>query len=162
MVNAFNANILELHRANMDIQFILDPYACCGYINKYINKSNRGVSRLLRQAIDEVNAGNFTIQQKLRHIGSKFISSTEISAQEAVYCTLGMHLSECSNAKVYINTNKPTDRVKMLKSRAQLENLSAEPTDVFIKGLIEHYIQRPDSLNSTCLACLNLQKLLVI
>ena len=65
MVNAFNANILELHRANMDIQFILDPYACCAYINNYINKSNSVVSRLLRQAMDEVNAGNITIQQKL-------------------------------------------------------------------------------------------------
>jgi hypothetical protein len=27
-INAYNTDILYLHRANMDIQFILDPYAC--------------------------------------------------------------------------------------------------------------------------------------
>ena len=79
----------------------------------------------------------------------------KFSAQEVVYCTLGMHLSECSKAEVYINVNKPTDKVKMLKSRAHLEKLSAEFTDVFVKELIEHYILRPDSANSTCLAHYN-------
>lgn len=48
-VNAFNPTILALHRANTDIQFILDPYACIGYIVDYINKSNCGMSALLRK-----------------------------------------------------------------------------------------------------------------
>lgn len=63
LLNAYNSDILRLHRANMDIQFILDAYACCSYIINYINKSNRGVSQLLRQAMDEINDGNFTIKQ---------------------------------------------------------------------------------------------------
>jgi len=32
LLNAYNINILGLHRANMDIQFILDAYACYSYI----------------------------------------------------------------------------------------------------------------------------------
>lgn len=39
-VNNYNEELLELHNANMDIQFILDPYACVSYIINYINKSN--------------------------------------------------------------------------------------------------------------------------
>ena len=31
-INGFNADVLELFQANMDIQFILDPYACVHYI----------------------------------------------------------------------------------------------------------------------------------
>ena len=35
--NAFNEEILRRHRANMDLQFVLDPYACVHYIIDYIN-----------------------------------------------------------------------------------------------------------------------------
>ena len=31
-INAYNPMIMSLHRANMDIQFILDPYACSMYV----------------------------------------------------------------------------------------------------------------------------------
>ena len=31
-VNQFNSKILRMHRANIDIQYILDPYAYCAYI----------------------------------------------------------------------------------------------------------------------------------
>jgi len=48
LLNAYNINILGLHREKMDIKFILDGYACCSYIINFINKSNRGVSQLLR------------------------------------------------------------------------------------------------------------------
>ncbi|KAI8116853.1 ATP-dependent DNA helicase PIF1 [Lucilia cuprina] len=152
MLNAYNSTILKLHRANMDIQFILDAYACCSYIVNYINKSNRGVSRILRDAIDEIRGGNCTIKQKLQHIGHKFISGTEISAQEATYCCLGMRLSESSNADIYINTGRPEERVLVLRSRDQLQNLPSYSTDIYVASLLDHYVQRPDELDSLCLA----------
>ena len=62
--NAFNEEILRRHRANMDLQFVLDPYACVHYILDYINKSNRGMSRLLKQVIEEQRQGNLTHRQK--------------------------------------------------------------------------------------------------
>lgn len=91
-VNAFNSNILQLHRANMDIQFVLDPYAACSYINQYINKSLRGLSLILRDAMKEIISGNSGILQQLRIIGNNFISASEISAQEAVWALLGIWL----------------------------------------------------------------------
>jgi len=89
LLNAFNRNILGLHRANMDIQFILDAYACCSYIINYVNKSNRGVSQLLREAITEISHGSVSVKTKLQHLGNKFINATEISAKEAAYNILG-------------------------------------------------------------------------
>jgi hypothetical protein len=53
-INAYNPQIMSLHRANMDIQFILDPYACLKYCVEYINKSENGMSKLLREALNEV------------------------------------------------------------------------------------------------------------
>jgi len=77
----------------MDIQFILDAYACCSYITNYINKSNRGVLQLLREAMTEISHGSVSVKRKLQHLGSKLINATEISAQEAAYNILGLHMS---------------------------------------------------------------------
>jgi len=118
-LNAYNRNILGLHRANMDIQFILDAYACCSYIINYINKSNRGVSQLLREAMTETSHGSVSVKRKLQHLGSKFINATEISAQEAAYNILGLLLSEASEGNVFINTCHPDKRVRIVRSNRE-------------------------------------------
>ncbi len=53
-INAYNPTIMSLYRANMDIQFILDPYACLMYCVDYISKSENGMSKLLREALNEL------------------------------------------------------------------------------------------------------------
>ncbi len=53
-INAYNPIIMSLHKANMDIQFILDPYACSMYRVDYISKSENGMSKLLREALNEL------------------------------------------------------------------------------------------------------------
>ena len=42
----------------MDIQYVLDPYACATYILSYITKGQRGMSRLLEKASEEAKSGN--------------------------------------------------------------------------------------------------------
>jgi len=96
-VNAYNKHILSMQRANMDIQLILDPFPCCSYIINYIN-----ISKLMREAANDIRRGNSSIRQKLQYLGHKFVSGTEISAQEAVYCCLGLALSESSNKCVHV------------------------------------------------------------
>ena len=46
-INNNNPNLLKAWRANMDLQFVLDPYACAVYILSYITKGQRGMSKLL-------------------------------------------------------------------------------------------------------------------
>ena len=150
--NAFNEEILRRHRANMDLQFVLDPYACVHYILDYINKSNRGMSRLLKQVIEEQRQGNLTHRQKLYRIASKFINSSEVSAQEAVYILLSMPLSHSSRSSVFINTGEKKDRVRRFKSETQLKELDRDSNDVLMDGLIEYYTHRPDELENICLA----------
>ena len=87
-VNCYNSNLLNVRQANMDIQFVLDPYACAVYILSYITKGQRGMSKLLRKACEEAKEGNKDIVNKVRHIGNKFLNAVEISAQEAVYLVL--------------------------------------------------------------------------
>lgn len=52
-INNYNTNLLKAWRANMDLQFVLDPYACAIYILSYITKGQRGMSKLLETASKE-------------------------------------------------------------------------------------------------------------
>ena len=52
-LNLYNDKVLKAWRANIDIQYVLDPYACAMYIVSYISKSQRGMSALLYAAAKE-------------------------------------------------------------------------------------------------------------
>lgn len=47
----------------MDIQFILDPYACVSYIVSYISKGQRGLSNILSEACKEAKQKDSDIKQ---------------------------------------------------------------------------------------------------
>ncbi|XP_046974744.1 uncharacterized protein LOC124541014 [Vanessa cardui] len=143
LLNPFCKKILELQQANMDCQFILDPFACSVYIVDYINKTDRGMSNLLRAAVEEAKNGNANIKESLRAISKVFLNSSEISAQEAIYCLAGLPLSRASEADIYINTGHPNERVGILKPMETLKSLNASSTDIFQKNLLDHYINRP-------------------
>lgn len=52
-VNNYNLACLSACRANMDIQFVPDVYACGMYTVSYISKAQKGMSELLRKACAE-------------------------------------------------------------------------------------------------------------
>jgi hypothetical protein len=72
-VNNYNVHCLKAWRANIDIQFVLDVYACAAYITFYVAKSSRGMSELLQTACEEAKQGQRNFKQQLRHIGNKFV-----------------------------------------------------------------------------------------
>jgi hypothetical protein len=82
----------------MDIQFVLDAYACATYIIDYINESNRGVLKVLTGIVSEIHHGVSTIRDHFM---------TVADAQEAVRFLLRLPLSYVSDADVYIPTNPP-------------------------------------------------------
>ena len=71
-INNYNPACLKAWRANMDIQFVLDVYACAMYIVSYISKAQKGMRELLWQACAEARKGNSSIKQQVRDIGNKF------------------------------------------------------------------------------------------
>ena len=46
-VNPYMKVVLSAWKANHDLQFVLDPYACAMYIVSYISKYQKGMSALL-------------------------------------------------------------------------------------------------------------------
>ena len=47
---------------------------------------------ILEIATEEVKSGNKGVRDQVRHIGNKFINAVEVTAQEAVYLVLHVHL----------------------------------------------------------------------
>ena len=152
MINLFNPELLTLHHGNMDIQYILDAYSCANYVVNYLNKSNRGLSRILRDALSEIRKGNYSIKEKMQLLGNKFLNASEFSAQEAVFYTLPLPLSKLSRQCVFINTSAPEKRILVVKSKKELECLPPESEDIYQKTVINHYAQRPSNLENVCLA----------
>jgi hypothetical protein len=135
----YNLHCLTACTANMDIQFILNVYACAAYVASYVAKSENGMSELLRNACREVKQRNLDLKQQVRHIGNRFLNNVEMSAQEAVYLLLQLPLKRCSREVVFINTSPPEERAYLLKSNIDLLAVDA---DISESNLIKRYTDR--------------------
>lgn len=129
-INNYNKTMLKCWEANLDIQFILDPYACVSCIVSYISKGQRGLSNLLSDACQETKRKYSDIRQQVRRIGNQFLSHVEIGAKEAAYLILQLHLRQSTKDVVFINTNPADQRTVLLKSFTALKELPPSSTNV--------------------------------
>ena len=67
----------------MDIQYVLNAYACVMYVDSYIMKTKKSMGELLKHVAAETRTKELKMQ--MRKVGSAFLTHREISAQEAVY-----------------------------------------------------------------------------
>lgn len=151
-INNYNPDLLKAWRANLDIQYVLDPYSCAVYILSYITKGQRGMSRLLESACKEAKSGNKELIDQVRHIGNKFLNAVEVSAQEAVYLILQMPLRHSSRQVQFINTTIPDERTFLLKPIEKLRELPDSSDDIESDNCIKRYQRRPKKLENLCLA----------
>ena len=152
--NSYNAHLLQAWQANMDIQYVLDPYACATYILSYNTKGQRGMSSLFEKASEEAEAGNKDITNRVRHIGNKFLNAVEVSAQlqEAVYLVLQIPLRRSSRDVQFISTSPPDDRTFLIKRLEKLKELPDSSQDIESDNIIKRYQRRPKQLEKFCLA----------
>ena len=134
----------------MDIQFVLNAYACVMYVASYIMKTERSMGELLKHVAAESRTDKLKMQ--LRKVGSAFLTHRELSAQEAVYRLLSIPMKQLSRSVVFVNTNPKHERIAVLKSNESLIQLDDSDTNVFQKSLIDRYQHRPQVLKSMCLA----------
>ncbi len=136
----------------MDIQFVLDVYACAMYIVSYISKAQKGISELLRKACEEARKGNSSIKQQVRDIGNQFLHNVQISAQEAVYIVLQLPMRKSSCQVIFINTSPPEDRVQLLKPLKDINDLEDDSDEIYTSGLLKRYTKRLDKFDNLSLA----------
>jgi hypothetical protein len=147
--NNYNKQILDIHRANMDLSFILDEYACVAYILGYLTKGESGLSRLLKQIETETAKYGQNPNQQMKMFGRAIDNSREVSRPEAIYRMLGLVMCYSTRTHKFINVNKPSERDGLL--RPNIEKLEAHDNP-FFNSIIDYYTSRPDILQNICLA----------
>ena len=149
-INNYNPIVMLAWQANMDIQFVLNAYACVMYVASYIMKTDRAMGVLLKQVAAEVRTDELRAQ--LHKIGSAFLDHREVSAQEAAYRVLSMPMKQLSRSVVFVDTNAKKERIAVLKSNDMLKQLDGDDPNVFQKSLIDRYQHRPEQIRDMCLA----------
>ncbi|KAL3182511.1 hypothetical protein MRX96_007194 [Rhipicephalus microplus] len=120
-VKAFNAWIGRVLDSNMDMQIILDHYACASYVVDYVNKSDRGMSNLKRTVAEILKTNpNDDIEAVIRKLRVDILKENEMSAQEAAWFLLKQDMSHKSREVVYVPTCYPEERVRVRKTRGRV------------------------------------------
>nr|XP_022298213.1 uncharacterized protein LOC111107339 [Crassostrea virginica] len=165
-INQYNPCLLKCWDANMDIQFVLDPFSCIVYIVSYISKSEKEMGMLLKQTKIEAEEGNASARSTLKKIGSAYLNHREVGAQEAVYRVCNLKMKECSRKVVFIpvgeNTTRLTKPLSQLKRKASSEcdrsndenEGDEDESDIWMTNIVERYENRPDDplFQDMCLA----------
>ncbi|XP_062618787.1 uncharacterized protein LOC134280394 [Saccostrea cucullata] len=151
-VNNYNQTLLRAWNANMDIQYIMDPYSCVAYILSYISKAEAEIGELLADAQKEAREGNKDAASAMKQISHVYIQNREVSAQEAVYRICSMHLKECSRQVLFIPTGNDAFRMSLPLSALHSKEGSSE--DIWMPSIMDKYYSRPDTedFDDQCLA----------
>ena len=149
-INNYNPHVLLAWQANMDIQYVLNAYACVMYIASYIMKTDRAMGELLKRVANESRTED--LETQLKKVGSAFLTHREVSAQEAAYRILPLPMKKMSRTVLFVDTNPKKDRIGVLKPAALIKDLDDDDPNVFCKNLLERYQHRPIELTNMCLA----------
>ena len=109
-------------------------------------------SQSLRQVARETKKQNLNLQEAMKKITYSFISTHQLSVQEAVYnVLLELWLLRSFPRMSFISTNHPQSRMSMIESKEELKELSDDGTNVIKRDIIDRYIDRPVCGKFACL-----------
>ena len=142
-------------RANVDLQPVFNHYKCVTYVCSYFTKDETECSQAIVNAAKEAKASNLNIRDSLRKVGAAFLSSREVSSQECVYrCIPELWLRKVFPKTVFVSTDFPEKRVRVAKSKPELDELPDDSTDIYKSNIIERYIIRPSTIPAADNLCL--------
>ena len=121
------------------------------YMISYATKAEKDVCDAMKDVknniMDDVNK---TARDKLKTLGNVFIDARSVSIQEAVFKTTDLPMQFSKPKVIFIPSDMPKDRHGMLKFKKDLDQLPDDSDDIFMKGYIDRYANRPDSLHDIC------------
>ena len=97
-------------------------------------------------------ASGLGLKEKLRKAGNVFLTKREVTTPEAIKRTLSLPMRSSNIACKYIYTGKSEERLRVLKPKHVLETMDPDDPNVYSAGIIERYINRPDTLRDLCYA----------
>lgn len=142
-INPYFIKIIQGWKANHDIQFVMNEYACASYIVNYIGKRSKELSVVMKNACENANELQLSSKETFNLLRKEFRKAVEISAQEALYIMLNIRTVKSSRAVVFIPTQTPSEIYRLLRNHNELQTLPEDSHDVFNKNVIIRYRNRP-------------------
>ncbi|XP_072046834.1 uncharacterized protein [Amphiura filiformis] len=151
-VNNYNPHLIRCWNGNMDIQYVLDPYAAAMYMLSYITKSEREMGDLLKRAQKEAAEGNDDAVSELRKLGTVYLQHREISVMGAIYLVCSMPLKKSTRNIIFLQTDMNGQKLSLPLN--QLQENAGKSEQVWMTSQIEKYIGRPKTAkyNNMCMA----------
>ena len=98
----------------------------------------------MKQAVQETKDQKLSAKDAMKKLAYSFICSRQMSVQEAIYlCLPELWLRNCRPGVFYLNNNVPNERIRLLKSEEQLQEMPENGTNIYKTGIIENYTDRP-------------------
>ena len=151
-MHVYMYHLIDVWKANHEIQYILDPYSCVINICDYLMKNNKSMSKLLKNAAREAKSGNMALKHSVQHIGNKFLNCSEMSEQECTYSLLELPMTQSSIKVEFINTSEIHNRVFIAKPDHILQKMNPDSEKIKQMNNIDRYTICPHILKEMCLA----------
>ncbi|CAM4767382.1 unnamed protein product [Rotaria magnacalcarata] len=126
----------------MDIQFVLDPYACAKYVMSYTTKPEREMSLLLEATHKECREGNMSVREEMKKLTGTFFNHRQVSVQEAIYRATKMPLTYSSRGFVFIPAH--SNSCKFWKPHNILKEMDPYDQNIYMSNLADKYFDRPN------------------
>ena len=136
-LNAYVPMFTVAWRANMDVQFVGNPYRICSYICKYVTKDEHADKAVLgarlceylrRIPADDEHRLRREIRGVIHHIGL----GREVSAQEAAWVLLKLPFYTATRDVVYVPVAKPAKRRGVLYPADRLSRMADDDEGLFV------------------------------
>jgi hypothetical protein len=147
---AFSVHVGPLWEANINSQFILDPYAIAIYCISYLTKVDKFVTWEMQIISNKCKCEETETSKWIKKLGNAFLNAQQMLIQRAVHICLSIPLYHSTRSFQFINTCQENDRAFVLLPQKILNKLSL--TNIHCKSLIEKYIMKNQSLKHLSLA----------
>jgi len=153
-VNPYNPVLLRHWRGNTDIKVVQGAHGVAMYVCYYLNKAEPSelkgdLADLFLNVLSQ--AEHMDSKTKLLKIGSTVLKSRRMSCHEAAFKVTSTDLITKSRRVVCVNTMEPKKRYRILKSKAELDQLEDDSTEIFKNNIVDYYAARPANLETLTL-----------
>ena len=178
-VNNYNPCFAKAWNGNSDLQFCMDMHAIVTYITDYFSKEDRGLTKMLKQAISEKKGCDDF--ERLNHVKKVYFTHRQKNLSEATYKLIpGLNLKQSNVKTTFVSTELPDKRSTFWRKcddfaatedpdsddetdcREEEEDQTNAKEKITIQGragkfmksisIHEKYAMRPGELNDICLA----------
>ena len=144
-VNNFNKTFLSIWNANSDIQLCLDSYAVVTYITDYLTKADKGLTKLLKTALNEKKDCEWP--EQANHLKKTYFSSKQTCVSEATFRLIpGLNLKGSTVKSIFVSSGFREKRHMYLHQLEEKDEESSVPvlddsSKVQIKGRAGQFIK---------------------